>query len=211
MKKNHTLRIQSALLGTAMLALISCSTMNLERYPEASPMLFGNATSTNGLSVVVQPLLDSKKSKQYFGVDLIENGILAVHMTIRNNSPGTSYLIPADSVRIAERTDADPVDNPETGNQRSGEVIAVAGAALISPVLLAVAAQQLSDASIIKENFEANRFRTTTVDPGETVGGFLYFNWKILKPIDTPRLCLQAINTIEDRSFPYCLNFSVKR
>ena len=211
MRRNNNLIAQRILLISALFGLISCSTMNLKQYPEASPMLFQNTQSNNGISVAAQPLSGENESKEYFGVDLIDNGILAVHMTIRNDNTNNSYMIPADSVQITQRSGIDKINNPESGDQQAGEVLGVAGAVLISPLLLAVAIQQLSDASIIEENFEANKLRTTTIDPGEKVAGFSYFVWDKVKTIDTPHLCLNVINPIEDVSFPYCLDLYIKR
>jgi len=210
MKRINNIIIQRALLSGVIFGLISCSTMNLKQYPQASPILFQNTQPKNGISIVAQPLLDGMESKEYFGVDLIEKGILAINITIRNDNPSISYMVPADSVRITQINSVNIINDPESEDQQAGEVAGMAGAVLISPLLFAVAAQQLSDASIIEENFEANKLRTTTIDPGETVAGFSYFNWDMVKAIDTPHLCVKVINPVEDISFPYCLDFSVK-
>jgi hypothetical protein len=185
--------------------------MDLEQYPNAPSNLLGKTPSRNGVSVAAQPLLGEKESKAYFGVDLIKNDILAVHITVRNDNANKSYLVPADSLQITQRNAVDNVNTPEDGDQQAGEAIGVASVVLISPALLAVAVQQLSDASIIKENFEAQKFRTTTIDPGETVGGFSYFNWAKVEMIDSPELCLKLVDTVENASFPYCLEVAVRR
>jgi len=211
MRQSSNIVMRGAICGSAMLGLISCSTMNLKQYPEASAAQLQNAQSTNGISVVAQPLLGEKESEEYFGINLLESGILAVHLTIRNDNPHKSYMLPMDSVQIAQGEDAGKLYEPEKQDQEAGEAIGVAGAVLISPLLLAVAVQQLSDASIIRTNFETKKLRTSTLDPEKRVAGFSYFDWQRVKALEAPYFCLKVVDPLEDVSFPYCININMRR
>lgn len=195
--------------GLAVVATTSCTTMQLSRYPEASPNAFGKSTPKNGVSVVAQPLLDKELTKKYFGVDLIDKKTLAVHLTIRNENPSVSYTVRAENIAITSQINANTTGRPSAGSQDVGEAIGVAGAVLLSPLLLAVAVQQLSNASIIEENFEAKRLRTRTIDPGQQAGGFAYFNWEQVKTLQVPELCVELMDTATRAALPYCVGLSL--
>ncbi len=189
--------------GLAMLTW-GCTTMQLERYPEASPNSVTESGRKNGISLLAQPLLDKEASKKYFGVDLLDKGILAIHLTIRNENPSSSFMVHGEDVRVTDRPTAGTSSRPEGASQDAGVVSAVGGV-LMSPLLLAVAIQQLSDASVIEENFEAKRLRTKTLDPGQHVAGFAYFNWEQIKERKAADLCVDVVESVGRVSFPFCV------
>lgn len=191
MIKNIKVTILSVLLSGSMLGLTSCSMSALKQYPGASEVLFQNAESKNGISVVAKLLLE-EESKEYFGINLLDNGIYAVHLTIRNDNPENSYIVSVES---------EQVNDPSSGTKQVGE-----GVVLIS---FLVGVKLLSDATIIKENFEAKKLRTATIDPGEKISGFSYYKWEGIKEIDTLHICLNVANPIINISFPYCLDVTI--
>ncbi len=212
-------------------SVVACSTMDLKDYPEAKEGVLTDTRKINGVSIVAQPLLDDEESQRYFGVDLTDKNILAVHVTIRNDDKYNSYLVFDDALHISQKKDIDIVNSPEKDSQIAADraiatsfvltplliadiflqndVLGVAGAVLLP--LVAFSIQQNSDASIIKEKFEVNKFHTGTLDPGETMAGFTYFDLSEVESIDTPRLCIDILNSIENYEFPYCLDLSVDR
>jgi hypothetical protein len=187
-----------------------CSTMQLPHYPQASPGTFRTSASGSGVAVHAEPLLDKEVTKKYFGVDLIAKKTLAVHLTVRNNHPTLSYTIRAETLAVTNRTSADAAGKPGSDSQQAGEAIGVAAAVLLSPLLMAVAVQQLSNASVIEANFEAKRFRTRTIDPGQHSSGFAYFNWEQVKTLQTPELCVESLDTSTRASLAHCVGLSLR-
>lgn len=211
MKKNYRIICRLVIIVGIMLQSVACSTMNLKQYPVQPINLYENSKSIEGVSVVAQPLLDKKRSKEYFGVDLLQKDILAIYLSVINNNPDVSFTLPSESIHITQINSNDLINNPEKESQEAGEGIAMVGALLISPLFIAIAAQQLSDASIIKENFEAKMFRTQTIDPGQSASGFSYFKWADFKEIDKANVCFKLIDPLASRSFPFCLNINLRR
>jgi len=211
MKRNSRAKRWFAAISCLSFGLAACSTMNLKQYPEPSLGLFDNSRSVNGVLTYAQPLLDEKRGEEYFGVNLIQKGILAVYLSVKNNNPNASFTIPAESIYISQIETNDLTNNPEKGDQELGEGTAIVGALLINPLFLAIGAQQLSDASIIKENFAAKRFRTKTIDPGQNASGFSYFNWTDFKKLDRATICFDLIDPLADKTFPFCQKINLRR
>lgn len=107
----------SVLAIIAVFSLMACSTMDLKDYPEATEEIFADAHMINGVSVVVQPLLDEEESLRYFGVDLTDKNILAIHVAIRNADKNNSYLVFSDALQISPKDAIDITHGPERGSQ----------------------------------------------------------------------------------------------
>lgn len=209
-RKNRTKR-WFALIGCLIFCLVDCSTMELKKYPEPSMDSFKNSKSLNGVSVIAQPLLDGEKCEEYFGVNLMKRNILAVFLSVKNDNENVSYTIPDKSIYISNIETKALINNPEKGDEDAGEGAAIAGLLLLSPLLFAVSDQQISDASIIKENFEVKRFRTKTIDPGQSTSGFSYYSWAELKKLDKANICIELIDSIADKSFTTCQVINLRR
>lgn len=202
MTKTYATALRSALLGSiAILGMVSCSMMVLKQYPEAPTALFKNAESKDGISAVAQ-LLSDEESKEYFGVNLPSNGIIAVYLTVRNDSQKDSYVVYADSVKIDKQNGENVINNPANSRMNTGEVVSI--------ISLWLGAKLMSDASVIKENFELKRLRTTTIDPGEKLSGFSYFRRDEEKVVDSLHICFTVANPVINLSFPYCLDATIK-
>jgi len=211
MKRNNQVKRWVAAISSLIFGLAACSTMSLKQYPEPPMNSFINSGSVNGVYAVAQPLLDEKTSKECFGVNLQQKEIMAVYLSVKNNNPNASFIIPAESIYISEIEANDLGNSPEKDVQEVGQALNIC-ALPFSPVLpFILGVQQLSDAAIIKENFEAKRFRTKTIDPGQIASGFSYFNWEYLKELDNANVCFKLINPVADKSFTFCKNINLRR
>lgn len=194
-----------------MLTVGACSTMVLQKYPAPNMNKFEAGKEVEGVSAFAQAILDEKEGEQYFGVNLIEKEILAIYLSVKNQHSSTTFILPAESVHITEiEKDPPSVMDPGRDSKKAGEALSWAGAALLGPLLLAAGVQQLSDSTIIKENFEANRFQSTTLEPGEEASGFLYFQWKEFKNRDKANLCFDLVNPMRAQLSSFCLSVDVK-
>jgi len=191
--------------------------MELKKYPEPSNDIFKSSKTIKGISAVAFPLLDESKNEEYFGVELLDKGILAVYISIMNNNPNTSFLLSADSVRIAHKKPGNMEKlNPssiekEIGDAAtgSGALFLGTGALVVAAPLIILGAVESSDASIIKENFDLNKLQTKTIDPGERASGFSYFKWVDYEEITEASICFELNEPIKNVSFFYCLNIDL--
>jgi hypothetical protein len=204
MSRANTFQVAAVALSAGIF-LSACSTMTLSPFPEPSDSSFRQVDAHPGISVFAEPILDERRSRDLFGVDLQDNGILAVYVATKSTNPDASLMFPADSVRIAKAGSGSGRLDPERGDQELGEGLSVVGAVLVSPVFLMAGAQQLSDASVIEENFERKRLRTSMVDPGEVVSGFSYFDWNQLKGTDRADVCWMLSDPVKSKAFPVCV------
>lgn len=213
MKEINRLKIMfwNLVYAFIFVGVVACSTMTIKQYPEPPNSLFENAKTIEGVTAVAQPLLNQEDLKNYFGVNLLEKGILPIYLVVKNDNPHDSFILTTESVQIQLEGNKNSIEDPAREKQEAGEAIGLAGAILVSPLLLSVAIQQLSSASIIEENFESKKFRTKTIDPGQQVSGFLYFRWDDLKIAEKVRICFQLVDPLADKSFPFCLKIILRR
>jgi hypothetical protein len=87
-----------AIAAVAMLA--GCHVGHLPEVAVRPPESYRYSSSAGGISVAVDPYLDEQRVKEYFGTDLLAEGILPVHLVIRNDS-GSTYLFDPRAVSCA--------------------------------------------------------------------------------------------------------------
>lgn len=210
----HLVKVKSGLLiiTSILMGLNACSTMQLKEYPESSIDIFQKAKSIEDVSATAQPILEQDISEDYFGVDLLEQGILAVYLSVKNDNLNTSFIVPAESIYLADvKSENSTAYDPGKEDMAIAKPFATVGSLLVSFPLLWVAAQQSSDAYTIRENFGVKEFRTKTIDPGQRASGFSYFDWKSFKEIDEANICFKLIDPVDNRSFPYCININLRK
>ena len=216
----HLLKAQSGVLIfiSFLLGINACSTMQLKKYPEPSMDLFKNAKLIEGVSAIAVPLLDEDESEEYFGVELLDKDILAIYLSIQNNNPDTGFMIPAESIQIAEFKEKNSSNSkPGKESESTGEGALTIGAAslvlvpVLAPILLPVGVQQMSDATIIKENFKSKQFRTRTVSPGGNASGFVYFKMSDFKNLNSAHICFELKDPIKNKTIPYCLKIDLRQ
>lgn len=211
-------RFTKILTSCVLLSFISCSTMHLDKYQEPDFPVYEESSETPGLMMFATPMLDDNASKKCFGVKLLENNILAIYLSVKNRNSDHSYLIRAESIRLTESDSSHAIDRPEKGDKDAARGAAAGlavGTILVSPLLLSVflpvLAQQLSDASIVEENFETSKFRTNTLEFGEKANGFVYFAWDGVKEYSNVNLCLELSEGASNEKHQPCINVSLRR
>jgi len=166
-------------MAALTLLAAGCTTMELPRYQPQPGEAVGNEVKADqeGLAIAIEPFTDADKCSRFFGVNLLEQRILAVYVVAENRGSGSSYLISRDRAalapgRLAEGTIA---TGRRIGSTGGGEGVAMTGALLISPLLQFTGFKMISDAQVIKHNMEVQALDTTTLSPGRRAHGFLYF------------------------------------
>ena len=200
------------------LMLLSCSTMKLEEYLSPKGIEYEESSQVPGLFLIAKPMMSTTDLEQHFGVNLVKNNILAIYITAWNRNPNKSYIIYEETIKILQDQSDDKSFHPEAGDESMGKMAtALASPAIFFPelffpllVFAPIGVQQHSDAQIIKDNFETNKFRSTTLEPGEREDGFVYFNWSSLKNYSNVDLCLGIIEAKSSDSYNTCMKVSIK-
>ena len=150
---------------------------------------------SDGIKVSVEPFVDKKRIKKYFGTDLIAKGIFPFYVRIVNGLKDTSIYVDESTFSLVLETGSSKsVEAKEIQSVSAGENLALAGACCISIPCILMGGKIASDASVINYNFNLNKLQPTTVSPGKDVSGFVYFSlpekgtipksWKIMASIE---------------------------
>ena len=220
------------------IVLAGC-TMKLKAFNEPEQSKYQSSPHVPDLLVYTKPMLDDSEAVRYFGVNLLRKNILAIYVSVWNNNQINNFIISEDSIKITQIKADSTVKRPEkasedAANTAIGVHIATHAAAvgvlasgpavtyptwIASGVIVAVpiaeigipifASQLQSNASVIKENFEVNKFKSTTLEPGEKESGFIYFNWDELKGYDEVNLCLYLKESMSMNIYQPCFNVSL--
>ena len=174
------------LLSLVILILlsVSCTSLTLPRYAPRPLDSYTNAQTIQGLVVAVAPIVNEAESRQYFGADLLASGILPVFVVAENRHPQFSFIVSREAVvlQAAATKRSQRIGDPRMSDQAAAGV-GMAGALLISPIVLGVAVKLASDVSVINRNMRDQEFLTRTLSPGQRAEGFFYFS----VPRDTER------------------------
>ena len=192
--------------------------MKLEKYQSPKSLEYEESLLTPGLFLTAKPMMNKTDLTKHFGVNLLKNNILALYITAWNRNPKKVYIIYEETIRILQDPSDDKSFHPEAGDKNMGKM----ATALTTPVIFVpelffpllvfapISVQQHSDAEIIKDNFEAKKFRSTTLEPEEREDGFVYFNWKNIKNYSNVDLCLGVIEAKSSNSINICVKVSIK-
>jgi hypothetical protein len=196
-------------------SICGCQT-TVKQYATPDDKLFEKSKSKSGVSAYAQPILKTDDVKTYFGVDMHEKGILPVYIAIKNNTPKDSFIVQAETVKLKSKGDMNSINSPTSGVQDTGTGMGMAAVA-VSPVMLPLSfvfgitgAVVELDGMIVDANYEKQRFRSKTIDSGQLVSGFLYYNWNELSKIDKGTICYELLEPLSDNSYVDCLDINIK-
>lgn len=155
--------------------LAGCSTVKILEYTASSFEEQRWSGSTDELELALTPLNSKQDIKKYFGTNLVAKGILPIYVIVRNVSADNAYIIPADSFQLVKPSSRSGNIGSDLDESNFRTVTSMAGAVLVSPVLLIAGANLAANERIIEHNFERKKFTTDTLRPGQEASGFLYF------------------------------------
>ena len=161
----------------SVLSVNACGATPFPAYPARPISDHSHSLSQEGLVVAVRPVTSEQEAETYFGTDLLSNRVLAVFLTVENQTPMSSFIVSKD--RIALTTERIPAPGGAAGtgvgSPTAGMVMATVSVALVSPLGAIIAAGMVERSNAIRHNLLAKEFRSDTISPGQTARGFLYF------------------------------------
>ena len=173
--------------------------------------MFVGAIQERGLAMSTKSLLTSDELLRHFGIDLAAADVVAIRVAVRNGTRDRSYTVPSERISLGHLTVGSSHVDPSKALADSAQRVSLAGAFLLSPLLNLLGAKQASDSLIVKENLEANRFRSVTIDPGKSANGFVYFSLSGLTALNSGELCVSAVETSAQNELRICQTVSIRR
>ena len=223
------------------LIILSCSTMSIDTYHGPQNPIYKESPQAPGFMVYIKPFLNDTETKKYFGVNLLKSNILALYVSASNTNPSKNYILTEDSIKITQNIAEGKINHPEKGSEQAAKIatgievgtwassVGIAATAfsvsypawVASGVFIAVpiseyaipfyVGKQLSDASVIKEHFETQKFRATTLETGEDSSGFIYFNWNDLKKYNEVSLCFIITDSVSNEMYYPCFDVPLQK
>jgi hypothetical protein len=125
--------------------------------------------------MAVRPLLDDEETRRYFGESLLSEGIVAVYVLSANQSASSSFRVPKTGMSLVAGVPKILSSEDKLQSSAAADAMVISGAVLLSPLVAGIGVKLLSDASVINHSIRAQEFLTKTLSPGQTAGGFIYF------------------------------------
>lgn len=173
MQMHKSVLMRGALLfGWAPLLfwISGCSSPHYPDYPHKTLAEYKSYTKHHDLSVAAEALTDPQEIKNYFGSNILEDGILPVHIVVINNSEKDSYILLKENIGLLETANISSEDRLQVGHD--AENLRDIGLILISPILYAYGDTQAIGQT---ENFVLKEFQRESIEPGQRASGFIYF------------------------------------
>lgn len=106
--------------------LAGCASYQVVRIPVRDAELYPVSQTLGEISVGIDPIENPQRASRYFGIDLLEQGIMPVVITISNHGSSRAEVNPADILLRRDNSVVDPlplehVINKVTGWRMSGE------------------------------------------------------------------------------------------
>ena len=143
----------------ALVLQLSCASYELVQLPVRDAALYPFAESKAGLAVAIDQMYDSERARKYFGVDLIDKGILPIQLIVSNHGNRRVTIRPADVLMLQGRGVIDPLPIEKVTEFPKSEGLWITDKA----------------GEQIDAYFAELALKEMIVPPGETVRGVLFF------------------------------------
>lgn len=206
----NSTHILFTIVSLAFLFLVGCATPPIST-AGYSPTGKGPQQSNNGV-VVKAEIIDHTMFKALFGRDTLGTDVQAVYVQVLNNAEGRLYIVGPQSFYLSSgrhfSTDAN-----KTAGQNASSTGAIGFLVTPLPVavpLLVAGLGGQAENSVFVNNLTRRQLKTTTLQPGETTSGTLFFKVPLETLITTAGVeaAIDQAGTGEKLSFH--LDFSTK-
>jgi hypothetical protein len=173
-------------LSAGLLALVllgfGCSTgPPLPDYHAAATSSTARLGRGAGVEISLDPFIENQRTKQFFGIDAVEDGIGIVFVHISNKSPDRTLLVEKKNFQLvpAGTSDGQVANGNQiergTGGAQATAWLGASMASLGGLALIGIASSSISHATEVQRNFVGKEMADQTLAPGQDMEGFLYF------------------------------------
>jgi len=158
------------------------------------------------VEIAVDPFADSKRTKQYFDIDAVADGIAILHVHVANKTADQTFLVEKKDFHLIPNGaaagwagDSKKIERDRAaGTATEWAAVATVGSLAGSGLLLAGLALE-SKATEIQRNFTSKEMADATLSPGKSMEGFVYFT-PVKKGEDWSRATTVKINLTETKT-----------
>jgi hypothetical protein len=186
------------------LFLTGCSTEKIADYQPASPPVSERTAQASGVEVALDPFVESERTKEYFDINAVAEGIAILHVRITNTTADQTFLV--------EKKDFQLIPDGATGALTADKQIERApgwGAGPATPTSVLIGGpggggglMSFSNNSKyyeVQRNFTSKEMADATLSPGQSLEGFIYF-MPVKKDEDWTRAATIKINLTETKT-----------
>lgn len=165
-----------AVLWSILLLSAVAHAQKFPDYPVRKASEYSSCQIKNGIRVAIEAVGDEDEQKRYFRTKFGSQGFLPVLIVLENASEGSSLLLRKELVayRINGGTAGDQSGGAPSARSKTGEGVALAGAAALSLPAMFIGLKMIAGASEVKQNIFVKELRSQTIAPGKVGNGFIY-------------------------------------
>jgi hypothetical protein len=172
---NKTKSITSAALASVVF-LTSCASERIADYQPSVCPPTERAVQQSGVEVALDSFVETERTKQYFNLDAVAEGIAILHVRVVNKTADRTFLVEKKNFQLFLSGAVEGL----TGNGKKIERSSGAGETLNAiggPGLIGIAgASMVSQAMEIQRNFAGKELGDQTLSPGQSMEGFVYYS-----------------------------------
>ena len=185
------------------LLLAGCGTAPIKPYQAASSSTSERTAQASGVEVALDPFVESSRTKEYFDVDAVANGLAILHVRVVNTTSNQTYLVEKKNFQLLRNGAEDLAgDGKRTeGSNTGANVIAWGGLVVygaLTPAAMLTSMSMISRATEVQRNFTAKEMGDQTLSPGQSMEGFLYFT-PVKKGEDWSRVAVVQANLMSTK------------
>jgi hypothetical protein len=217
---NKRILLRTGLAGAMLvLAAAGCGTMDVSRVSAPPPVSAKAQTAErDGLKVTVDPFMTKEVFKEetfkaYFGTGKPGPEMLVLHLKAENTSTHAAWILQKENLQLfAGDAQTGSVAGPNVaGRVVAGEVLANIGAALLAFPLLIPGNLIATDATVVEHNFMLREWLDTTIYPGSSREGFVYFKLAGNQPDNHYLLSMKALDATSQQTTTLTLPFKYEK
>lgn len=200
---NKVLNLPIAAVGFISLLLIGagCATKRKPDYHPSTPSASARIGRQAEIEVALDPFIERERTKQFFGINAIDDGIAILHVRVSNSSSNQTFLVEKKNFHLllAGAPSGQTAEGSIERRKGGGEATAIVGASLGSFPLLVAGAAMISQATEIQRNFVGKEMPDQTLAPGQNMEGFVYY-MPVKKKVDWSRGSTMKINFTDTKT-----------
>ena len=118
------------------------------------------------------PLSKSERTKKFFDINAIANGIAILHVRVANKTTDQTFLVKKEGFHLLNGAGGLTGDGKIERSSPAGQVVGAVG---MGALMGLVGTAMVSNATEVQRNFTSKEMGDQTLSPGESMEGFIYF------------------------------------
>lgn len=140
------------------------------------------AVTVSGVEIAVDPFVESDRTKKYFDINAVAEGIGIVFVHVSNDTSNQTFIVEKKNFQLVPAGSSSDLNADTQTIERStsgGQAIAITGAVVGSfggMAIMCIGGSMISHSMEIQRNFVGKEMPDQTLAPGESMKGFIYYS-----------------------------------